>query len=183
MILSKLLALAIGLCCIAFAYIAANLGGVLQAAMSINSMLGGPTTALFVLSFFNPWVGPATAVVSYLAGIGMAVWVFVGSKIYPPRPEFSKQMHLDVSFRLIFNENNFKVSGCNLTNYEPCELDALTGEYPDVPWCDAPVDPDRPGIASLYEVSYMWLGAIGFFTTVLIGCLLSLIPRLVLIYS
>jgi len=165
MILSKLLALAIGLCCIAFAYIAANLGGVLQAAMSINSMLGGPTTALFVLSFFNPWVGPATAVVSYLAGIGMAVWVFVGSKIYPPRPEFSKQMHLEVS-------------GCNLTNYEPCELDALTGEYPDVPWCDAPVDQDRPGIASLYEVSYMWLGAIGFFTTVLIGCVLSLIPRL-----
>lgn len=39
------------------------------------------------------------------------------------------------------------------------------------------MDLERPGIASLYEVSYMWLGAIGFFTTVIIGCLLSLIPR------
>ena len=108
MILSKLIALAIGLCCIAFAYIAANLGGVLQAAMSINSMLGGPTTALFVLSFFNPWVGPATAVVSYLAGMGMAVWVFVGSKIYPPRPEFSKQMHLEVSNAFLTLIANYK---------------------------------------------------------------------------
>ena len=52
-----------------------------------------------------------------------------------------------------------------------------SGVYPDVPWCDAPMDSERPGIASLYEVSYMWLGAIGFFTTVIIGCLLSLIPR------
>jgi len=38
--LSKLLTVVFGICCIGFAYIAANLGGVLQAALSVNGMMG-----------------------------------------------------------------------------------------------------------------------------------------------
>ena len=38
--LSKLLTVLFGICCIGFAYIAANLGGVLQAALSVNGMMG-----------------------------------------------------------------------------------------------------------------------------------------------
>ena len=38
--LSKLLTVLFGIACIGFAYIAANLGGVLQAALSVNGMMG-----------------------------------------------------------------------------------------------------------------------------------------------
>ena len=90
--LSKILTVVFGLICIGFSYVAANLGGILQAAMSINGMLGGPTTGMFLLAFFNPWSESIGVAIGYIVGIGMGVWCYIGSTVYPPYPEFIKEL-------------------------------------------------------------------------------------------
>uniref|UniRef100_A0A8C9SJV1 Sodium-dependent multivitamin transporter n=1 Tax=Scleropages formosus TaxID=113540 RepID=A0A8C9SJV1_SCLFO len=78
-LLSKGLALAYGLVCLAMAYIASLMGSVLQAALSIFGMVGGPLLGLFCLGMFFPWANSVGAVSGLLAGLVMAFWVGIGS--------------------------------------------------------------------------------------------------------
>uniref|UniRef100_A0AAR2KX84 Solute carrier family 5 member 6a n=1 Tax=Pygocentrus nattereri TaxID=42514 RepID=A0AAR2KX84_PYGNA len=80
-LLSKGLALGYGLVCLAMAYIASLMGSVLQAALSIFGMVGGPLLGLFCLGMFFPWANSIGAVVGLVAGLVMAFWIGVGSFI------------------------------------------------------------------------------------------------------
>ena len=53
-----------GLLCIGAAYLASQLGGVLQAALSLAGIIGGPTIATFTLGILLPF---ANSYVSRLA--------------------------------------------------------------------------------------------------------------------
>ena len=69
----------------AFAFVVGYLpSGVLQAAMSINGMVMGPSLGVFSLGAFFPWVNSTGALVGYLCGLGSAIWLYVGSQICPP---------------------------------------------------------------------------------------------------
>ena len=69
----------------AFAFVVGYLpSGVLQAAMSINGMVMGPSLGVFSLGAFFPWVNGTGALVGYLCGLGSAIWLYVGSQICPP---------------------------------------------------------------------------------------------------
>ncbi|XP_009463200.1 PREDICTED: sodium-dependent multivitamin transporter, partial [Nipponia nippon] len=78
-LLSKLLALGYGLLCLGMAYVSSMLGPVLQAAISIFGMVGGPLLGLFCLGMFFPCANPTGAVVGLLVGLAMAFWVGIGS--------------------------------------------------------------------------------------------------------
>uniref|UniRef100_A0A3Q1IST5 Sodium-dependent multivitamin transporter n=1 Tax=Anabas testudineus TaxID=64144 RepID=A0A3Q1IST5_ANATE len=78
-LLSKALALAYGLVCLAMAYLASIMGSVLQAAFSIFGMVGGPLLGLFCLGMFFPWANSIGAVVGLAAGLAMAFWIGIGS--------------------------------------------------------------------------------------------------------
>ncbi|XP_048841179.1 solute carrier family 5 member 6a [Brienomyrus brachyistius] len=89
-LLSKGLALSYGLVCLAMAYIASQMGSVLQAALSIFGMVGGPLLGLFCLGMFFPWANSAGAITGLVAGLVMAFWIGIGSFMsrfqLPPSP-------------------------------------------------------------------------------------------------
>uniref|UniRef100_A0A5F9CBQ0 Sodium-dependent multivitamin transporter n=1 Tax=Oryctolagus cuniculus TaxID=9986 RepID=A0A5F9CBQ0_RABIT len=77
--LSRSLAFGYGLLCLGMAYISSQMGPVLQAAISIFGMVGGPLLGLFCLGMFFPCANPPGAIVGLLAGLIMAFWIGIGS--------------------------------------------------------------------------------------------------------
>nr|XP_044999913.1 sodium-dependent multivitamin transporter-like [Jaculus jaculus] len=77
--LSRSLAFGYGLLCLGMAYISSQMGPVLQAAISIFGMVGGPLLGLFCLGKFFPCASPPDAIVGLLAGLIMAFWIGIGS--------------------------------------------------------------------------------------------------------
>ena len=57
LIVCKSIVLILGGCCIGFAYMAASLrGGILEAALAIPAIVGGPTWGVFMLGVLFPFV-------------------------------------------------------------------------------------------------------------------------------
>ncbi|XP_068259607.1 sodium-dependent multivitamin transporter [Nyctibius grandis] len=150
-LLSKLLALGYGLLCLGMAYVSSMLGPVLQAAISIFGMVGGPLLGLFCLGMFFPCANPTGAVVGLLAGLAMAFWVGIGSLLRgtggAPPP----------------NGTALPATG-NLTAALATTLLAPT------------VAPQSPrGLQRFYSLSYMWYSAHNSTTVILVGLLVSLL--------
>jgi len=148
--ISKVSVIVYGGLCIAMAYVASQLGGVLQAALSILGMVGGPVLSMFTLGLIFPFANSWGALLGLVSGLGMNVWVYVGSQAYPPPEEFLNKKYL----------------GCDLpsnTTAAPQVTTVMdeTGEYPP--------------IANLYAVSYAYYAAIGFGASLVIGLVVSLL--------
>ncbi|XP_051581129.1 solute carrier family 5 member 6a isoform X2 [Myxocyprinus asiaticus] len=147
-LLSKLLALAYGLVCLAMAYIASLMGSVLQAALSIFGMVGGPLLGLFCLGMFFPWANSTGALVGLAAGLVMAFWIGIGSFV-------SK---MSASVPPIINATVMPDVG-NMTTAVMTTL--ITSK-------------SRPsGVQALYSLSYMWYSAHNSATVVVVGLLVS----------
>uniref|UniRef100_A0A8U8B615 Sodium-dependent multivitamin transporter n=1 Tax=Geospiza parvula TaxID=87175 RepID=A0A8U8B615_GEOPR len=154
-LLSKLLALGYGLLCLGMAYLSSMLGPVLQAAISIFGMVGGPLLGLFCLGMFFPCANPTGAVVGLLAGLAMAFWVGIGS---------------------------FLQSTAGAEGVPPANSTALptVGNLSTVlattllPPTSAPA-PSPTGLQRFYSLSYMWYSAHNSTTVILVGVLVSLL--------
>lgn len=147
-LLSKGLALAYGLVCLAMAYIASTMGSVLQAAFSIFGMVGGPLLGLFCLGMFFPWANPIGAVVGLIAGLTMAFWVGIGSFVM----RMSSVPPLNTTMAPVFDNTTM------------------------VSFLTAPTTKPRPaGVEALYSLSYMWYSAHNSTAVVVVGLLVSFI--------
>uniref|UniRef100_A0A4W6FRS8 Sodium-dependent multivitamin transporter n=1 Tax=Lates calcarifer TaxID=8187 RepID=A0A4W6FRS8_LATCA len=79
-LLSKALAASYGLLCLAMAYLTHLMGdSVLQVALKIFGMVGGPILGLFSLGMFFPWANSTGAVAGLGTGLAVAFWVGIGS--------------------------------------------------------------------------------------------------------
>lgn len=153
-LISKLLALGYGLLCLGMAYVSSMLGPVLQAAISIFGMVGGPLLGLFCLGMFFPCANPTGAIVGLLAGLAMAFWIGIGSflqgsggaKGVPPA-----------------NSTALPTVG-NLSTVLATTLLPPT-----------PAPPSPTGLQRFYSLSYMWYSAHNSTTVVLVGVLVSLL--------
>ncbi|KAM6082309.1 sodium-dependent multivitamin transporter [Chlamydotis macqueenii] len=150
-LLSKLLALGYGLLCLGMAYVSSMLGPVLQAAISIFGMVGGPLLGLFCLGMFFPCANATGAVVGLLAGLAMAFWVGIGGLLHGPgaAPPPNGTALPDAS---------------NLTAALAATL---------LPPTPAPQSPS--GLQRFYSLSYMWYSAHNSTTVILVGLLVSLL--------
>lgn len=79
-LLSKVLAMSYGLLCLAMAYLTHLMGdSVLQVALKIFGMVGGPILGLFCLGMFFPWANSIGALVGLCVGLVVAFWLGIGS--------------------------------------------------------------------------------------------------------
>ncbi|XP_030197307.1 sodium-coupled monocarboxylate transporter 1 [Gadus morhua] len=181
---SKGLSLLYGALCIAMAAIASLMGGVLQAAITIFGIIGGPLLGLFTLGILFPFANSKGAVLGLLSGLVVALWVGIGAQIYPPPAAMSRPLDLSTA-------------GCNFsTGFSNWSSTALppphspfTRESTFSPESTTLLPPHgtvtpgspessvfRPVLAdSWYSVSYMYFSPIGTLTALTVGVVVSLL--------
>ncbi|KAK6489633.1 solute carrier family 5 member 6a [Huso huso] len=151
-LVSKGLALAYGIICLAMAYIASQMGSVLQAALSIFGMVGGPLLGIFCLGIFFPWANSTGAITGLLTGLVMAFWIGIGS--------FVSRSSIPL---LPVNGTAFPDVG-NMTTAAMTTL--LTS---------ATTKARTTGLKRFYSLSYMWYSAHNSATVVIVGLIVSFI--------
>ncbi|XP_054583853.1 sodium-dependent multivitamin transporter [Eptesicus fuscus] len=151
--LSRILACSYGLLCLGMAYISSQMGPVLQAAISIFGMVGGPLLGLFCLGMFFPCANPPGAIVGLLAGLIMAFWIGIGSIVtrmgsgMAPSP---------------LNGSHFSLPSNLSTIARTTLMPSTTLSRPT-------------GLQRLYSLSYLWYSAHNSTTVIVVGLLVSLL--------
>ncbi|ETE58630.1 Sodium-coupled monocarboxylate transporter 1, partial [Ophiophagus hannah] len=145
-----------GFVCIAMAALASVLGGLLQAALTIFGMIGGPLLGLFSLGVLFPFVNAMGAFIGLICGFVLTLWIGIGSQIY--KPLLIRTLPLTLS-----------VAGCNASSLST----AMTST-------ELPVfkieNTERPVLAdTLYSLSYLYLSTVGTLITIGVGIVASLL--------
>ncbi|KFQ33256.1 Sodium-coupled monocarboxylate transporter 1, partial [Mesitornis unicolor] len=143
--------------CIAMAALASVLGALLQAALSIFGMVGGPLLGLFALGILCSFANGIGAFVGLVSGFVISLWVGIGSQIYPPLPERTKPLYLSTA-------------GCNISSGN------LTSTAIPLTTVFNTPTVDRPALAdSWYSLSYLYFSTLGTLITVVVGIIISLL--------
>lgn len=146
--ISKGLCILFGVICTSMAVAASLMGSILQAALSIHGMCGGPMLGLFSLGIMCPFVNWKGALGGLLTGITLSSWVAIGSFIYPASN--SKTWPLPLST-------------------EQCVPSNVTKSVP-------PVLSSRPVLADTwYSLSYLYFSAVGCLGCIAAGLIISFI--------
>ncbi|KFV56430.1 Sodium-coupled monocarboxylate transporter 1, partial [Gavia stellata] len=146
--------------CIAMAALASLLGALLQVALSIFGMVGGPLLGLFALGILCSFANAIGAFVGLVSGFVISLWVGIGSQIYPPLPERTKPLYLSTA--------GCNISSGNLTSTE----NPLTTVF-NTPTAE------RPALAdNWYSLSYLYFSTLGTLITVVVGIIISLLTVL-----
>uniref|UniRef100_A0A673NHV2 Solute carrier family 5 member 8 n=1 Tax=Sinocyclocheilus rhinocerous TaxID=307959 RepID=A0A673NHV2_9TELE len=142
---SKGMSLFYGAVCIRMAGVASLMGGMLQAAISIAGVVGGPLLGLFSLGILFPCANAKGGLAGLISGLVLSLWVCIRAQIYPPRPENSRPLALVT--------HSCKFSGS--TNWtDPFLL--------------------RPFLAdNWYLLSYLYFGPLGTVTVITVGLVVS----------
>ncbi|XP_007108586.1 sodium-coupled monocarboxylate transporter 2 [Physeter macrocephalus] len=144
--MSKGLCLLFGVICTSMAVAASLLGSVVQAALSIHGMCGGPMLGLFSLGILFPFVNWKGALGGLLTGIILSFWVAIGALIYPAPT--SKTWPLPLST-------------------DQCVPSNVTESVP-------PLLSSRPAIAETwYALSYLYYSAVGCLGCMAAGVIIS----------
>uniref|UniRef100_A0A8D3C3G0 Solute carrier family 5 member 8 n=1 Tax=Scophthalmus maximus TaxID=52904 RepID=A0A8D3C3G0_SCOMX len=155
---SKGLSLAYGALCIAMAGLASLMGGILQAAISIFGIIGGPLLGLFALGILCPIANSKGALSGLVSGLVVSLWVGIGAQVYPPPAELTRPLPLTT------DGCNFTITGgLNWTST------ALPTQLIPITTAPAPVLADN-----WYSLSYLYFSPIGTITAVGVGLIVSL---------
>ncbi|XP_061870770.1 sodium/iodide cotransporter [Colius striatus] len=161
-LISKGLSLIYGTACITVAALASLLGGgVLQGSFTVMGVISGPLLGAFVLGMFLPVCSTAGVLGGLGAGFALSFWVAVGGTLYPPTATTMGVLPSSGALCPLYNR-----TGSNHT--------VLLGPLPPR---QEPPAPARPAIVGdFYSISYLYYGALGTLTTVVVGVLLSSLP-------
>ncbi|KFB39610.1 AGAP004199-PA-like protein [Anopheles sinensis] len=151
---SKVMAFVYGLICIAVAFLAQNMGGVLQASLTIFGVVGGPLFALFSMGMFTTRANQRGVITGLLTGLSFSLWVGFGQ----PRPPL-KTLEFSV-------DDCSEFGGFNQTSVVPLAMAQRAAD----------VRPDSDYFY-LYRLSYMWFSVLGYLVTFAVGYGTSLLLR------
>ncbi|XP_015592267.1 putative sodium-dependent multivitamin transporter [Cephus cinctus] len=157
-LLGKLLAFLFGLACIAVAFLAQYLGGILQGSLTIFGVVGGPLLGMFTLGMVSQTATQRGTITGCLVALTFSLWIAFGQ----PRPATPK---LPVT-----------TDGCNATVSRNQTFSAIQQAISHT----KAENTDDSSYFYLYRLSYIWYSAIGFLITVVVGLLVSNLARIVL---
>ncbi|XP_001373100.2 sodium-coupled monocarboxylate transporter 1-like [Monodelphis domestica] len=163
--LSKGTSVLYGALCIGMAALASLMGALLQAALSIFGMIGGPLLGLFSLGILVPCANSIGAFVGLFAGFAVSLWVGIGAQLYPPLPERTLPLSL-------------VTDGCNTTSLAPPGnwTTATTTEMPFSTSAFQIHNVERtPLMDNWYSLSYLYFSTIGTLVTLFVGIIVSLL--------
>ncbi|XP_051857698.1 sodium-coupled monocarboxylate transporter 1-like [Antechinus flavipes] len=144
-----------GLLCIAMAALASLLGALLQVAVTIFGVIGGPLLAVFSLGILVPFANSIGVFVGLIAGFIASLWVGIGAQLYPPLPEHTLPLKL-------------VTDGCAMQN--------TTLEGPLSPNAFEVHNVERtPLMDNWYSLSYLYYSPVGVFVTIIVAVIVSLL--------
>ncbi|KAG8224385.1 hypothetical protein J437_LFUL005207 [Ladona fulva] len=158
----KIIAFFYGALCLAMTFVVAQLGALLQIAMSLLSMTSGPIFGIFNLGILYPWANSKGTFMGGIFGIissgivvfGAQIYIFLGRITHPPLP--------------------LSVDGCpahylaaaNIT-FSSSSNSSVLEELNDT------VSDENGEVFALFRLSYMYYAAFGCFTTMIAGVIAS----------
>ncbi|XP_059919821.1 sodium-coupled monocarboxylate transporter 1 [Gadus macrocephalus] len=148
-----------GVVCIGMAGVASLMGSVLQAALSIMGIIGGPLLGLFFLGMLFRTTNTMGGLLGFLVGLILTMWVGIGAQIYPPGADKTNLLQFSTNCSNSPGDNNMT------TAFPWTSALTLTRE-----------PPVRPPLAdSWYSLSYLYFCPLGTLCTVVVGLLVSII--------
>merc|ERR1711872_587105 len=159
-ILSKLLAVAYGLVGYGFVFVVKSVEGVLEAALGIFGIVGGPVLGVFTLGMFFPFANTKGAFVGTLSSLIFTMWMGFGQ----------------TASQLTKHYNGARWSPKMPTSIEHCPASWLT-HYNDTTASASVAPSESFQHLALYEVSYIWFSAIACVWCLVVGCAVSLLTQ------
>ncbi|XP_035683966.1 sodium-coupled monocarboxylate transporter 1-like [Branchiostoma floridae] len=160
--ISKALAMFFGGLMILMAYVASFLGSVVQAALSLFGMVGGPMLGIFVLGMMFPCANKWGGLVGLLSSLFLTLWVGMGAIVWP-RARWMPPVSIEGC------PVDFPANGtANFTT-----ISTMSTSMAEYSITTPAVDNGYPPEAALYELSYVWYGALATVTCVVVGLLVS----------
>ena len=108
LLLSKLLAFTFGILCIALAFLAQLLGGVLQGSLTIFGVVGGPLLGMFTLGMLFESATENGAIAGVLTSLSFLLWIAFAT----PRP-FATSLPVSTNGCNIVNALNYTMNAVN----------------------------------------------------------------------
>ncbi|CAH1272098.1 SLC5A12 [Branchiostoma lanceolatum] len=161
--ISKVLAMGFGLLTILMAFIASYLGPVFSAVISLFGMIGGPILGIFVLGMMFPCANKWGGLAGLICSLVLTLWIGMGAIVWPrvrAMPPISTE-------------------GCsanvtaNFTTSSTMSVTLMTQYNITTP--AGPTDNGYPPESALYELSYIYLGAVATLSCVIVGLLVSFV--------
>ncbi|XP_042861691.1 sodium-coupled monocarboxylate transporter 1-like [Penaeus japonicus] len=87
-VVNKLLSLVVGALMIGVAFFAKRFGGLIQAAITITGVMGGPMLGLFILGILVPHCDRRGAFVGLVVSAVFVSWIAMGASFYGTKPEY-----------------------------------------------------------------------------------------------
>ncbi|KAI0242049.1 Sodium-dependent multivitamin transporter [Lamellibrachia satsuma] len=153
-IVSKCIAVGYGLFMMVLTYIASHLGGVLQAALGLFGMIGGPTLGLFILGMLFPWSNAKGAYAGFLSGLVTTMWLGIGAHVYKP----------------YIPRAPVSTAGCDVINSTIWST-STSAVYEATTTLPDPAD--AAGYLAFYRTSYMWYSLFAVLVTNTVGLAVS----------
>ncbi|KAI4897167.1 hypothetical protein NFI96_015216 [Prochilodus magdalenae] len=130
-----------------------------KGSFTVMGVVNGPLLGAFILGMFIPATNKPGVFAGVAVGFCLALWLAVGSSIYPPSPQRMGVLPTSADHCLLANTTNNNTS--------------LMGRLPSASTLSHPIKSSEHGLQDFYSISYLYFGALSTSVTVLVGLAVS----------